>query len=58
MGEELGTAGPGLTSTSPEEQRRSRIKVQLKTKRTGRQVRSEQRVKGAGFWARKKRFKA
>ena len=42
---ELGTAGPGLTSTSPEEQRRSRIKVRLKAIRTGRLVRSEQRVK-------------
>jgi hypothetical protein len=30
MGVELGTAGPGLTSTSPEEQRRSRIRVRLK----------------------------
>jgi hypothetical protein len=27
---ELSTAGPGLTSTSPEEQRRSRIRVRLK----------------------------
>ena len=50
MGVELGTAGPGLTSTSPEEQRRSRIRVWLKAIRTGRLVRSEQRVKGAGFW--------
>ena len=31
VGVELGTAGPGLTSTSPEEQRRSRIRVRLKT---------------------------
>ena len=50
MGVELGTAGPGLTSTSPEEQR-SRIRVRLKAKRTGRLVRSEQRVKGTDFWA-------
>ena len=35
MGVKLGTAGPGLTSTSPEEQRRSRIKVRLKAIRTG-----------------------
>ena len=45
MGVELGTAGPGLTSTSPEEQRRSRIRVWLKAKITGHLVRSEQRVK-------------
>ena len=49
VGVELGTAGPGLTSTSPEEQRRSRIRVRLKAIRTGRLVRSEQRVKGADF---------
>ena len=55
MGVELGAAGPGLTSTSPEEQRRSRIRVRLKA---GRLVRSEQRVKGAGFWVRKNRFMA
>ena len=30
VGVELGTAGPGLTSTSPEEQRRSRIRVWLR----------------------------
>jgi hypothetical protein len=42
---ELGTAGPGLTSKSSEEQRRSRIRVRLKAIRTGRLVRSEQRVK-------------
>ena len=36
VGVELGIAGPGLTSTSPEEQRRSRIRVRLKTIRTGR----------------------
>ena len=52
VGVELGTAGPGLTSTSPEDQRRSRIRVQLKAIRTGCLARSEQRVKGAGFWAR------
>ena len=51
MGVELGTAGPGFTSTSPEEQRRSRIRVQLKAIRTGRLVYSERRVKGAGSWA-------
>ena len=51
VGVELGTAGPGLISTSPEEQRRSRIRVRLKAIRTGHLVRSEQRVKGAGFWA-------
>ena len=49
VGVELGTAGPGLTSTSPEEQRRSRIRVRLKPIRNGCLVRSEQRVKGAGF---------
>ena len=48
VGVELGTAGPELTSTSPEEQRRSRIRVWLKTVRTGRLALSEQRVKGAG----------
>ena len=58
MGVMLGAAGPGLTSTSSEEQRRSRIIVWLKAKRTGRLVRLEQRVKGAGFWAQKSRFKA
>jgi hypothetical protein len=52
VGVELGTAGPRLTSTSPEEQRRSRIRVQLKAIRTDRLARSEQRVKRAGFWAR------
>ena len=40
MGVVLGAAGPGLTSTSPEEQ--SRIRVRLKAIRTGRLVRSEQ----------------
>ena len=52
VGVEPGTAGPGFTSTSPEEQRRSRIRVRLKAIRTGSLVRSEQRVKGAGFWVR------
>ena len=33
-----GHTGPGLTSTSPEEQRRSGIRVRLKAKRTGRLV--------------------
>jgi hypothetical protein len=42
VGVELGTAGPGLTSTSPEEQRRSRISVRLKAIQTGRLARSEQ----------------
>ena len=42
MGAELGTAGPGLTSTSPEEQRRSRISVRLKAIQTGHLARSEQ----------------
>ena len=58
MGGMLGAARPGLTSTSPEEQRRSRIRVRLKAIRSGRLVRSEQRVKGAVFWALKNRFKA
>ena len=35
MGVEIGAAGPGLTSTSPEEQRRSRIRVRLKAMRIG-----------------------
>jgi hypothetical protein len=39
IGVVLGAAGPGLTSTSPEEQRRSRIRVRLKAIRTGRLVR-------------------
>ena len=47
----LGATGPGLTSTSPEEQRRSRIRVRLKAIRTGRLVRWEQRLEGADFWA-------
>jgi hypothetical protein len=41
MEEELGSAGPRLTSTSAEEQR-SRIRVRLKAIRTGRLVGSEQ----------------
>ena len=51
MGVEVDTAVPGLTSKSPEGQR-SRIRVRLNANRTGRLVRSEQRVKGADFWAR------
>jgi hypothetical protein len=43
---ELGTAGPGLTSTSPEEHRRRRIRVRLKIIRTGRLARSEQSKRG------------
>ena len=39
---ELGAARPGLTSTSPEEQKRIRIRVCLKAIRTGCLVRSEQ----------------
>ena len=49
IGVELGTAGPGFTSTSPEEKRRSRIRVRLKAMRIGRLERLEQSVKG-GFW--------
>ena len=56
MGVVLGAARPGLTSTSPEEQRRSRIKVTAI--RTGCLMRSEQRVKGADFRALNNRFKA
>ena len=48
MGVVLGAAGPGLTSTSPEEQRR-RIRVWLKAIRTGRLVRSDQRVNDFRF---------
>ena len=47
----LGATGSGLTSTSPEEQRRSRIRVRLKAIRIGHLVGREQRIKGAGFWA-------
>ena len=46
-----GHTGPGLASTSPEEQRRSRMRVQLKAIRTGHLVLLEQRIKGADFWA-------
>ena len=49
VGVELGTAGPVLTSTSPEEQRRSRIRVRLNAIRTGCLARSEQRVKRGRF---------
>jgi hypothetical protein len=56
MGVVLGTAGPGLTSTSPDDQ--SRISVRLKAIRTGRLVQWELSVKGAGFWAQLNRFKA
>ena len=35
IGVELGIAGPGFTFTSPEEQRRSRIRVRLKAMRIG-----------------------
>ena len=45
IGVELGATGPVLTFTSPDEQRRSRIRVLLKANRTGCLVRSEQRVK-------------
>ena len=38
MGLELGTTRPGLTSTPPEEQRRSRIRIRLKAIRTDRLV--------------------
>jgi hypothetical protein len=54
----VGAAGPELTSTSPEEQRGSKIRVRLKAIRTGCLERSEQRVKGADFWAWKNGFKA
>ena len=49
IGVELGTAGPGFTSTSPEEKRR--IRVWLKAMRIGRLERLELRVKG-GFCVR------
>ena len=51
IGVELGATEPGLTSTSPEEQGRSRIRVRLKAIRTGCLVRWGQRIKGADFWA-------
>ena len=47
IGVELGATGPGLTPISPEEQRRTRIRVWLKAIRTGCLVRWEQRIKGA-----------
>ena len=43
MGVELGTAGPELTSTSPEMQRKSRIRVRQRAIRTGRLACSGQR---------------
>ena len=46
-----GHAGPGITSTSPEEQRRSRMKVRLMAINTGRLLRWGQRIKGEDFWA-------
>ena len=45
-----GHAGPGLASTSPEEQRTTRMRVWLKTSKTGRLVHWEQSIKGADFW--------
>jgi hypothetical protein len=51
IGVELGVTGPGLTSTSPDEQTRSRIRVRLKAIRTGCIVCWGQRIKGADFWA-------
>ena len=51
VGVELGTTGPGLTFTSPEEQMRSWIRIRLKAIRTCHLVHSEQRVKGTGIWA-------
>ena len=43
IGVELGTAGPVLTFTSPEEQMRNRIRVHLKAMRIGRLERPEER---------------
>ena len=45
----LGAAGPGLTSTSPEEQRRSRIRVWLKAIRTGHLMCSEGIINRQGY---------
>ena len=45
MGVVLGAEGLGLTSTSPEEQRRSRIRVRLKAIRTGCLVRRNRELK-------------
>ena len=47
MGVMLGAAGPGLTSTSPEEQRMSRIRVWLKAKITGSEQSKRSRFLGA-----------
>jgi hypothetical protein len=46
-----GHAGPRFTSTSLEEQRRSRMRVRLKAIKTGHLIRWGQRIKGADFWA-------
>jgi hypothetical protein len=51
IGVMLGATGPGLTSTSPEEQGKSRIRRRLKAIRTGRLVSWEQRMKRSNFWA-------
>ena len=53
-----GHTGPGLSSTSPEEQRRIRIRVRLKAIKTGRLVCWGQRIKGADFWAWENRVRA
>ena len=47
IGVELGTAGPGFTSTSPEEQKRSRIRVRLEAMIIGRLEQSKMRSLGA-----------
>jgi hypothetical protein len=51
IGVVLESTGPGLTSPSQEEQKRSRIRVWLKAIRTGCLECWEQRIKGADFWA-------